>query len=90
MTESTEIDIYAVGVLYELRFAYSAARHGAWMEALGRLKRIPGMWGRRSSWNGYLAEPRDSTVEITECGHGWTRRRALARLARNIESGGQR
>lgn len=35
---------------------------------------------RRSYWNGYLAEPDPWPEGLRSCGHGWTRRRALARL----------
>jgi hypothetical protein len=40
-------------------------------------------WRRRSTWNGYLAEP---TVDIlwTRCGHGWTKGRALRSLKRHV------
>lgn len=83
-----EIDIYAVGVLYELGIAYNAARLNMWHEAWNRLRRIPGMWGRRNSWNGYLAEPLDSG-RCTRAGHGWTRRRALADLRQHMREIGQ-
>ncbi len=87
LSERTDdgIDIYAVGVLYELGYALNAVvRQRMWGEAWNRLKRIPGMWGRRNVWNGYLAEPLDSTVRITRAGAGWTRRRAAADLRRHI------
>jgi hypothetical protein len=80
------VDIYAVGVQYELGFAYNLALHGMWREGWGRLKRIPGMWGRRNAWNGYLAEPLDSSRPFTRAGHAWTRRRALADLRRHVNA----
>ncbi|WP_280320099.1 hypothetical protein [Nocardia wallacei] len=80
----TAVDVYAVGVLYELLYARNAARHGMYGEAFGRLKRIPGMWRRRGAWNGYLAEPMIRPTGFRRCGHGWTRRRALADLRRHI------
>lgn len=92
LTETTAdggIDIYAVGVLFELGFAYNAACHGLWIHAWSRLRRIPGMWGRRSAWNGYLAEPLDYG-RCTRAGHGWTRRRALADLERNMREVAER
>lgn len=79
-----EIDVYPVGVLAELLFAYRiVVKLGKWGEAWNRLKRIPGMWYRRNSWNGYLAEP-CADIPILRCGHGWTKRRALADLRRHL------
>ncbi|WP_029931060.1 hypothetical protein [Nocardia otitidiscaviarum] len=79
-----EIDIYPVGVLEEILYAYRAiTRLGMWREAWTHVKRIPAMWGRRNAWNGYLAEPRDSSL-CTRAGHGWTKRRALADLMRHM------
>lgn len=78
------VDIYGTGVLYELGLAYNCIRLYHWREALNRLKRIPGMCGRRSSWHGYMAEFRDSTIRITRAGTGWTRRRAADDLYRHV------
>jgi hypothetical protein len=80
------VDVYAVGVLYELGFAYNLALRGMWTEARGRLDRIPGMWGRRNAWSGYLAEPIDSSRPFTRAGHAWSRRRALADLRRHMNT----
>lgn len=79
-----EVDIYPVGVLADLLFASRAVKHGHWHEALRWLNRLPGVWGRRNAWNGYLAEPLDSNLPFTRAGHGWTKRRALADLTRHI------
>ncbi|WP_280413163.1 hypothetical protein [Nocardia asiatica] len=89
-TTTDGIDIYAIGVLHELGFAYNLARHGRYRNAWDRLRRIPGFWDRRSSWNGYLAEPLDPTIRITRAGTGWTRRRAAADLRRHITQEAQR
>ncbi len=77
-------EIYRVGVLEELWFAYRCARFGRFSEARKHLHRIPGMWLRRSAWNGYLAEPLAPAVYFRRCGHGWTQRRALADLNRHL------
>lgn len=79
------VEFYRVGVLKELWLAYRCARFGRLGEACRRLRRIPGMWRRRSAWNGYLAEPQDLPLfYFHRCGHGWTRRRALADLNRHL------
>lgn len=79
-----EVDVYPVGLLLDLgtfgrtvrlhpeRRRQSAACLVRWFRA---------GWLRRSYWNGYLAEPLTHATDWTRCGHGWTRRRALADLA---------
>lgn len=79
-----EIDIYPVGVLKELLFAYRViARAGMWREGWTHLKRIPKMWRKANVWNGYHAEPLDASL-CTRVGQGWTKQRALADLVQHM------
>lgn len=79
------VEVYRVGVLEELWFAYRCVRFGRFRDAREHLRRIPGMWRRRSAWNGYLAEPVGVPADhFRRSGHGWTRRRALADLNRHL------
>jgi hypothetical protein len=63
-----EVDIYAVGLLRDLK----SWRSGRWtfLEFFGWFRKS---WTRKSYWNGYLAES-DSKAR---CGTGWTKSRAL-------------
>lgn len=80
---SDGIDVHAIGVLHELLFAYRCIQLGMWQTACGRLRRVPRMWSRRNAWNGFMAEPMKSGL-CTRAGCGWTRRRALADLKRQM------
>lgn len=91
----TQIDVYPVGVLADLRFAYRAIRFGRFREGYWKLRsqarRIierarAGNWRSvRQSFNGYLAEPTPFPEGLKGCGSGWTRKRALRSLRRRYE-----
>jgi len=44
---------------------------------------------RRSHFNGYLAEFTYGGPDLTRCGHGWTKARAVASLSRAVEEAGR-
>lgn len=79
------IDVYPVGVLaawkhrrmrgklrYERRYLIDCLRQRKWRAI-------------RMAFGGYHAEV-DSTWRATRCGHGWTKKRAVADLHRHLES----
>jgi len=90
-----EVDVYPVGVLDDLLFAYRAIRLGRFREGYRKLRSSAryaigharaGNWRSvRNSFNGYLAEPRDWPDGLKGCGSGWTKRRALRSLRRHYE-----
>lgn len=99
----SNVDVYPVGALRDLRMMWSAVRHGhriGWMPAAGEVRRyarwMARSWRRRSYWNGYLAEPTWGVdgPAFTRCGHGWTERRARRSLAAHVlelaDQGGHR
>ena len=89
------IDVYAVGLFWDLRTArgrwsHAGPRLGAHRDAVRFLWRS--FWRKRSTWrdrknyfNGYLAEMTPWPEGVARCGSGWTRRRALASLQRQID-----
>jgi len=92
---NTEVDVYAVGLLHDLRLLAGRLRHpdpenpymvSPWRSFRYHLKR--GTWDRaragkwralRNYFNGYLAEHADGG---SNAGRGWTRRAAVRRLAK--------
>jgi hypothetical protein len=85
MTGQTTISIYPVGVLA----AWKRRRHRPLRLEAALLLR----WAREGEWrairqslNGYLAEINYPPAELAhlKCGHGWTKRRAAARLGRYL------
>lgn len=78
------VDVYRVGALYDLWYLYRIVRVGHFRHLPQELR---GQWLRRrrllrrSHWNGYLAEATELDVNA---GHGWTRKRALASLHREV------
>ena len=93
----TEIDVYPVGVLDDLRFAYRAIRFGHCREAHRKIRSqarriielaLAGEWRSvRQSFNGYLAEPTPFPGGLKGCGHGWTKKRALRKLDERMRTG---
>jgi hypothetical protein len=94
-TLEAEVDVYAVGVLRDLRIAWRYARRGWWLRAWDQFRRVPRhpvrhirarQWRElRNDFNGFLAEPTwRGEPEWTRAGTGWTRRRALRNLARHL------
>ena len=89
-----EAHIYPVGALRQLTHIKRALNPKAQVPiALKGWRRntityaIRTIWadkGRRSSWNGYLAEPTNDSIYWTRCGHGWTKRRAMSSLVRHV------
>jgi hypothetical protein len=79
------IDIYSVGLLRDLHKFRGVWKHvpsERWSVARGLIRSFRTHWRQGSYWNGYLAEPPNHDgPSWTRCGHGWTRRRALADLA---------
>lgn len=83
------VDVYPVGLFRDVRQARVDRRRGR--PAFRRLARTAlrrRAWRRVSYWNGYLAEPSPWPDGLRTCGHGWTRRRALARLDRYLARDG--
>ncbi len=90
-----EIDVYAVGLLHDLRLLVGRLRHpdpdnpysvSPWRSFRYHLK--VGIWARaragewrtlRNYFNGYLAEHQDGR---SSAGRGWSQRAAVRRLAR--------
>lgn len=89
------VDVYHVGILRDLRFAYRAARRGAprryvWSplrnaaRTIARHVKARDWHALKCSFNGYLAEPDVWPPGLTRCGTGWTERRAVRDLDRRI------
>lgn len=89
-----KIDVYPVGVLAGLLWARRAARRGLWRVAWDHLRselRYVVQQAQARRWravrnalNGYLAEPIPAPEGLRRCGHGWTRRRAMRSLRREL------
>lgn len=79
------VDVYHVGLLSDLKHLWAQWRlFGNYRTGTAIfLRRFARNWRRRSYWNGYLAE---ATGRHCNAGHGWTRKRALASLHREIEA----
>jgi len=84
------VDVYPVGALrglqqlrrsLDLRVPLQGHRREAIRHSIRYVRRG---WRRGSHWNGYLAEPTNDDIRWTQCGHGWTKRRALASLKRHV------
>lgn len=80
------VDLYAVGLLANLRMlkAYFKTgvdrkwvRHHFWYS-------LRHNWRRKNFYNGWMAEPKDSSIPFKRCGTGWTRARAIRRLGSEI------
>lgn len=90
LTRDRNIDVYRVGFLYALHYDWRAitVAHRRPTKTWSELKRLVhhargGNWRDvRNMFNGWLAEHRYAG---TRCGHGWTRRRALADLRRHLD-----
>jgi hypothetical protein len=88
-TDVGEVDIYAVGLLHDIRLAVGGLRaRGHRFHFARKLpRRLRSSWRKSSYWNGYLAEPAaiaDGLNTWTRCGHGWTKKRALRDLRRHM------
>ena len=77
------VDVYRVGALHDLWHLYRMVRVGQFRQAATKARwlwrRRQALLARRSYWNGFLAE---TDSRVPRCGHGWTRKRALASLHR--------
>lgn len=97
--DPAQVEVYPVGALasiittarvvrYRRLITVTAGRPGPFVRPqLARmLHTFRDHWRRQSFWNGYLAEPvwGEQGPSWTRCGTGWTRRRALASLAREV------
>lgn len=87
MTDPTEIEVYPVGVLLDLRNLRRKLRHPGhgmtrWRELRAAARWFRRSWRRRSYWNGYLAEVHYPPAGLTHrrAGRGWTRRAAARSL----------
>jgi hypothetical protein len=84
--QPSEHEVYAVGLLSDLRFFYGTLRRApkhtrqAWRKLWYGWRQS---WRRRSYWNGYLAEPKVDNA-WSRAGHGWTKRRAVRILDRHL------
>ena len=86
-TATGPVDIYAVGLLADLRdFVHNPDRDEARRHLRYALRR-PARYIRTRKWrelrkylNGYIAEPRDWPAGLIRCGTGWTRGRAYRDL----------
>lgn len=82
-TGTTEVDIYPVGLLSDLkRFRGHWWCDGRRVAVRNLVRSFGRGWRRRSYWNGYLAEAGWSAA--TRAGHGWTKSRARLDLARHV------
>lgn len=85
------VDVYPVGLLADLqrdwRMVTKLRKRPVYVRRCLRYLReriARGQWRAvKNTFNGYLAEPRVDDESWTRCGHGWTKRRALADLARH-------
>lgn len=87
MNEPIKVDVYPVGLRDDLRRLWRAISNRRDNTARYRLKRMcRSAFRSRSYWNGYLAEPTACPPGLrwTRCGHGWTKRRAVADLYRHL------
>lgn len=79
------IDVYPVGFVRDMRLAWRAVLvNGDWQTARNRLRWVARResWGRRSYWNGWLAEHRDHGLAA----RGWTPGLALRHLRQKLET----
>lgn len=97
-----KVDVYPVGVLSEVRRMISYWRHPPpvgnrraaasslrWMwRGISRKVRDRKWRELKSYFNGYLAEPTPWPADVTRCGSGWTRQRALRSLRRQVRRPG--
>ena len=78
------IDVYPVGWMAVWRDPIGTEFRGEWRRMVDNIKRR--RWRAvRNMFNGYLAEPVGVSMLWHRCGHGWTKRRALADLARHLQ-----
>lgn len=90
MSNERYIDVYRVGILWALTFDWRAltrsGRYGGktWKEAkaLVRFARTGNWRAVRMAFDGWHAEHEYARVN---CGTGWTRKRALADLRRQLD-----
>lgn len=90
-----EIDIYAVGLLADLRrlvhspepLAQRLHRFRRDLRSPARSVRARDWWAVRRYLNGYLAEPSvwPTNIDVRRCGTGWTRGRAYRDLVQRAE-----
>ncbi len=83
MIELDSREVYKVGLLSDIAFYWKARKNFKRLNrlAIGEfLTRFKQSYRRKSYWNGYLAEPYEWPWLLATCGHGWTKRRAVARL----------
>lgn len=82
------IETYPVGFFSDLRRARTEWRLFHRRRGALRLlvRNVRSSWRRRAYWNGYLAEWHFPPIGMkhSRCGHGWTRRRALASLGAHL------
>lgn len=98
------IDVYPVGLLSDLLRDWRQIRYWREFRAAGgkpilhvrRSARYLAGHIRERKWravktmfNGYLAEPGDWPDGLRRCGSGWTRKRALRSLERQIRRAGR-
>jgi hypothetical protein len=98
-----KVDVYPVGVLHDLRVAWRIARdprlrrtrhahlylRHAWRAVSRHVRKK--MWRElKNDLNGYLAEPTPWPEGVTRCGSGWTPKRALRSLRRQVRRPGVR
>lgn len=88
-----DIDIYAVGLLADLRdFAHSPQPLASRLRTMRLRLGYPARQARARNWravknylNGYLCEPAVFPPGVTRCGTGWTRGRAYRDLIQRAE-----
>lgn len=98
-----KIDVYRVGAFKDFYMAWRALTVRPvplhqWRYARRYLKRPfqlsahyirVGKWRElKNQWNGFLAEPTPWPTGATRCGSGWTRKRALRSLRRQVSRPG--
>lgn len=76
-----EVDVYPVGFFSDLRHGKVTTRG---FHSLCHHVKERNWRGVRSYFNGYLAEPKSLPPGLRRCGSGWTKRRALNSLDREL------
>lgn len=87
------IEVYPVGVLADLRHAWVDKWHARTYLRYARQSVVRHIRNRqwrklKNDFNGFLAEPTPWPDGVTRCGSGWTRKRALRSLRRQVRKPG--
>ena len=78
------VDIYPVGIMAELEVHWRCRKFWNPFKTSIMLIRKRGWHQLKNHYNGYLAEPDIMPNNLTRCGSGWTRARAMKDLKRRL------